>query len=312
MLNIVTGIIVRALKVVIYGVEGVGKSTLASQFPNPLFIDVEGGTSQLNVRRLQRPNTWTELLSMIAEVAKTPEICKTLILDTCDWAEQLCLEHILAKYNQSSIESFGYGKGYQILAEEFGQLITAMNACITAGINVVALAHSKQRKVELPDQTGAYDHYEMKLSRQVSPILKEWADLLLFCNFETILITTENKTKKATGGRRVMYTSHSPVFDAKNRHGLPEVLPLEYRAIAHLFGDGPAPGKPIDELRSLMTRDGITDEQLRKFVSGKGHYPEETAIADYPEGFITCWCLKYWDRIAESITQTESKETKEG
>ena len=84
MLNIITGVIIRALKIIIYGVEGVGKSTLAAQFPDPLFIDVEGGTSQMNVRRIQRPATWEELLSLIIEVAKTPGICKTLVLDTLD------------------------------------------------------------------------------------------------------------------------------------------------------------------------------------------------------------------------------------
>ena len=235
MLKITTGIITRPLKAVIYGVEGVGKSTLASRMPNPLFIDVEGGTSQLNVRRVQRPSSWNELLGTVTEIAGAEEICKTLVIDTADWAEVLCMEHILAKYNQSSIEAFNYGKGYQILAEEFGKLITAMNACISAGIHVVVLAHAKQRKIELPDQTGSFDHYELKLTRQVAPILKEWADMLLFCNYETILITTENKTRKATGGRRVMYATHSPVFDAKNRHGLADVLPLDYTAIAPIF-----------------------------------------------------------------------------
>ena len=121
MLKITTGIITRPLKAVIYGVEGVGKSTLASRMPNPLFIDVEGGTSQLNVRRVQRPSSWNELLGTVTEIAGAEEICKTLVIDTADWAEELCMEHILAKYNQSSIEAFNYGKGYQILAEEFGK-----------------------------------------------------------------------------------------------------------------------------------------------------------------------------------------------
>ena len=87
----------------------------------------------------------------------------------------------------------------------------------------------------MPEQSGNFDHYELKLTRQTAPMLKEWSDLLLFCDYETVLKTAENKTKQPTGGRRVMYTTHSPVFDAKNRNGLPEVLPMEYGAIAHLF-----------------------------------------------------------------------------
>ena len=53
MLNIIEGKEERALKVVIYGPEGIGKSTFAGQFPYPLFIDTEGGTSNLNVRRIK-------------------------------------------------------------------------------------------------------------------------------------------------------------------------------------------------------------------------------------------------------------------
>ena len=61
MLKIETGLETRALKVVIYGAEGIGKSTFASQFPNPLFLDTEGGTSSLNVRRVKCGKDWSYL-----------------------------------------------------------------------------------------------------------------------------------------------------------------------------------------------------------------------------------------------------------
>lgn len=311
MLNIITGIILRALKVVIYGTEGVGKSTLAGQFPDPLFIDVEGGTSQMNVRRVQRPNTWEELISLILEIARTAGICKTLVLDTADWCETLCVEHICGKYNQKSIESFNYGKGYTLLAEEWERLISALNAVISAGINVVVIAHARQRKIELPDQAGSFDHYELKLTRQVAPILKEWSDILLFCNYETYVVTTENNSKKATGGRRVMYASHSPVYDAKNRNGLPDVMELKYSSIAHLFGNAaaePASHKPLDDLRALMERDGITEAQLQQVVAQKGHYDATVPIAEYHDEFITGWCIQHWQNIVNLINTTAAKE----
>ncbi len=58
MLNIKNGKIPRPQKVVIYGAEGVGKTTLAAQFPDPLFIDTESGTAHMDVRRIDRPATW--------------------------------------------------------------------------------------------------------------------------------------------------------------------------------------------------------------------------------------------------------------
>ena len=244
MLNITKGKIDRALKVVAYGSEGIGKTTFAAAFPEPLFIDTEGGTAHMDVRRIDRPQSWEELLSIISEVAADPNVCKTLVLDTADWAEALCVAYVCQKYKQNSIESFGYGKGYTILAEEFGRLFSALDAVIASGKNVVITAHAKMRKFEQPDEQGAYDRWEMKLSKQVAPLLKEWCDMLLFLNYKTYVVTTETNAKKAQGGKRVIYTSHHPCWDAKNRHNLPEEMDLDFKNIAHLFktGAGPAEG----------------------------------------------------------------------
>ena len=106
-LTINTGKITRAIKTVIYGTEGIGKSTLAAQFPQPLFIDVEDGTTQMDVRRIETPQTWLDLVSVVNEVAQNPGICETLILDTADYAETMCVQHMLKKYNQKSIEGCG-------------------------------------------------------------------------------------------------------------------------------------------------------------------------------------------------------------
>lgn len=164
MLNITKGKIQRAQKVVIYGPEGIGKSSLAAQFPEPLFIDTEGGTSHMDVRRIDKPKTWEELLNIVKEVVMTPGVCKTLVIDTADWAEQLIVSYLCAKYKQNSIESFGYGKGYTYMSEEFSRLLTACDYVIAVGINVVITAHAKMRKFEQPDEMGAYDRWEMKLS----------------------------------------------------------------------------------------------------------------------------------------------------
>ena len=300
MLNIVSGKISRAVKTVIYGTEGVGKSTLASHFPEPLFLDVEGGTSQLDVNRIPAPKNYEELLSIVKEVSETPSICRTLIIDTADAAETLCIKHILQKYNQKSIESFGYGKGYTYIAEEWNRLMTVCDACIDAGINVVLIAHARQRKVELPDQVGAYDHWELKVSKQVAPLLKEWADLLLFLNYKTFVVTTDNNSKKAQGGKRVMYTSHNPVWDAKNRYGLPEELDLSFNGIAHIFGPAPKKQTPLERLQELMAEAGIEEYQVREIICEKNGFTPDVALEEYPEKVIT-GCVKYFDKLSKQI-----------
>lgn len=230
----------RAQKVVIYGTEGIGKSSLASQFPEPLFIDTEGSTDNMDVARLDKPTSWIMLNNQIAFIKANPTVCKTLVIDTIDWAESLCVDNLCAMHGKKGIEDFGYGNGYVYAKEEMGRFLNKLQDLIEIGINVVLTAHAQIRKFELPDEMGSYDKYELKLgkktSSQTAPLVKEWADLLLFCNYKTYLVSQEKSTKKkAQGNQRVMYTEHNPAWDAKNRHGLPSELPLDYNSIAHIF-----------------------------------------------------------------------------
>lgn len=229
----------RAQKVVIYGPEGIGKSSFAAQFPEPLFIDTEGSTDNMDVARLDKPTSYTMLKNEIAWVKANPTSCKTLVIDTIDWAESLVIEDVCAQHQKRGIEEFGWGNGYTYTKEEMGRLLNLLGELVDLGINVVLTAHAQMRKFEQPDEMGAYDRWELKLgkktSSQTAPLVKEWADMVLFANYKTTVMTTDNGKKKATGGSRVLYTQHHPAWDAKNRHGLPEELPLDYGAIAHIF-----------------------------------------------------------------------------
>lgn len=248
MFEISSGKVATAQKVVIYGPEGVGKSTLAAAFPKPLFIDTEGSTNKMNVARYPKPSSWEMLKNEVREAPKTG--CGTIVIDTIDWAEKLCISSICDARQKKGIEDFGYGKGYVFEREEFGKFLDLLQDIVDGGVNVVLTAHAQIRKFEQPDELGAYDRWELKLGQktgsQISPLVKEWADTVLFCNYKTHTVVVDDKgtKRKAQGGERVMYTSHNPCWDAKNRDGLPEILPLSYASIAHLFGDAPVQQTP--------------------------------------------------------------------
>lgn len=250
-MNITKGIISKPVKVCVYGVEGIGKTTFASQFPAPLFFDLDKGSAQLDVSRVTDITSWPLLMSNIKEVYDNPTICKTLVIDTADAAERMCIDYICGKFNKKGIEDFGYGAGYTYLTEEFARFLVQLDACIGQGINVVVLAHAVLKTVTLPEEMGTYDHWELKLSskttNKVAPLVKEWADLLLFANYKTILID-DGTRKKAAGGKRIMYTTHTTFADAKNRFSLAEELPFDYNEIAQLIPNGTAPSiKPMQE-----------------------------------------------------------------
>ena len=314
MLKISSGKVNRPLKVVLYGPEGIGKSTLASEFPNPLFIDTEGGTSHMDVQRIENLTSWDELLSAIVEVAKEHGICGTLVLDTADWAEQMCVTAVCNRYKKAGVEEFGYGKGYTYLSEEFSRLLSVLDEVIAAGIHVVVTAHAKMRKFEQPDEMGAYDRWEMKLSKQVAPLIKEWCDELLFLNYKTFVASTVSNTKKAQGGKRVMYATHHPCWDAKNRHGLPDEIEMDYGNIAALFEKAPATPTvaPLDTLKAQLAAANITDAALLQFVTAKGYQKDAASLTDYPDSFITDWVLKYWNQIVTAITADAANNNKNG
>ena len=246
-LKIHTGKAGGALKVVVYGPEGIGKSTLAAHFPRPVFIDTEGSTRHMDVSRTDKPSSWTMLMEQVQYIRSDPGVCSTLVIDTADWAEQLCIASICADKKLSGIEDMGYGKGYVYLAEEFGRLLNLLEEIVGRGVHVVLTAHAMMRKFEQPDEMGAYDRWELKLQKKTSALVKEWSDLLLFANYKTLSVATDDKGKKfkAQGGRRVIYTSHHPCWDAKNRLGLPEELPLDFSALAQYIGAGTAPSAPV-------------------------------------------------------------------
>lgn len=346
MLNVTSGIIARPVKCCVYGVEGIGKSTFASQFPDPLFFDLDGGTSRLNVKRVTDIQSWPQLMQSIEEVWKNTGTCRTLVIDTADAAERLCIVYLCGKHEKKGIEDFGYGSGYAYLVEEFARFLLSLETCVAQGVNVVILAHAILKTITLPEEMGQYDHWELKLStkttNKVAPLVKEWADMLLFANYETILVTDDkSKKQKAQGGQRMMWTSHTTFADAKNRFNLPEKLPFDYSYIAKCIPDGgqvqeivkskpipvsEAPAKPeppttketpqvpaakpnnplLDKVYQLMKQNDITEEEIVKAVAMKGYFPDDMKLGDYPDNFIDGVLIGAWDQIKQFIVNNIS------
>ncbi|MGN7409944.1 AAA family ATPase [Sporosarcina sp. SAFN-010] len=257
-MQVISGKMQTAKKVAIYGPEGVGKTSLAAQFPKPIFLDVEGSTTELVVDRLPKPSSWQMLEQQVDWAKNQIGTYKTLIIDTADWAEKLCANDICSKQSKKGIEDFGYGKGYVYLSEEFGRFLNKLSNVVELGMHVVLVAHSQIVKFEQPDEMGNYDRYQLKLEKKVAPLVKEWADLLLFVNYKTFSVAADEhgKKHKAQGGRRVIYTTHHPAWDAKNRQGLPDELPLDYGAIAHVFETGQV------QQQSISTQQPVIQEPV--------------------------------------------------
>ena len=276
-MNIVKGIQERPQRVCLYGPEGIGKTSLAAKWPNPLYFDLESGTSFLDVDRVTPP-TWNMLVADIMQ-AQTLNEYQTIVVDTLDAAEKLCIQEVCRKNKKDSIEAFGYGKGYTYVMEEFARLLGALDQCVDAGKNVVVVAHAMMRKFEQPDEAAPYDRWELKLSKKVSPIVKEWCDALLFLNYETMVEMSSTGKAKARGGRRIMQVDHHPCWDAKNRWGLTGKLPMEFEIEENCYQHYPdCRMMPLDEFYGLL-RNGaapkttqINAARGRQRILPRGHH----------------------------------------
>lgn len=302
-MNIKKGKQTRAQRIVIYGVEGIGKSTLAASAPAPLFLDTENGTGQLNVDRVE-VQTLGDIGSAIAELSQqlSAGSCeyKTLVLDTADNLWRLCADSICAENNWTDIEKAGYGKGYAMASDRFRIVLSHMDTLMKKGMHVVIVSHAKIDKISPPDN-AEYSKYAIKVSapnRQAEAsreLLKEWCDSLLFCHYDT---TVDSSKGKAVGQhKRVVSTTCSPAWEAKNRYNLPESMDMSPETLPAIFeAAGCALNAPAEAPQSPQNVPTVqpsantpeelqtnADDILVRYFTGIGKLQLGQGLEDLPE-----------------------------
>lgn len=223
------GPITKPHRIVVYGMDGVGKTTFAADAPNPIFIGTEMGTAQLDVARFPQPERWSDVLDAIVELGKQEHDYETLVIDTLDWLEPLIFAEVCSRQSVGSIDDVSYGGGYKIAADLWHSLFAYLERLQSRrGMHVILLAHCQIRTFKNPAGED-FDRYEMKLHARAAGLVREWPDEVLFANYQTYTRTDKKKrVRGVSDGSRVIHTTHEAAFDAKNRHGLPGTLPLNW------------------------------------------------------------------------------------
>jgi hypothetical protein len=223
---------------VAYGLEGTGKTSLGACAPKPVFLMTRGETGLLTLIDKGRvPRTahfpevrsWPQLLGAIEALTREPHEYKTLVIDTLNGAERLAHEYVCDRdfggnWGRDGFTSFM--TGYDIAQAEWRALLDALDRLrATRQMSILALAHAKIAPFRNPEGND-YDRFTPDLHHKTWALTHKWSDLILFINFVAHVDARRPDTRgKAVGGtRRVLFTTRTAAFDAKNRHGLPDQI----------------------------------------------------------------------------------------
>lgn len=226
--NVKSGKISRPIVTLLWGIEGVGKTSFAASAPDPIFLSSEDGTGHLDVARFPEPSGWLDVLAACAVAKRSAGRFKTLVIDTLDWIEPLLWRYVCAENGWQSIEEPGYGKGYTIALDEWSKLVAMVREVRAAGLHVVLLAHSQQKSFKNPAGDD-WNRYQLSMHDKAAAMWKQAADCVLFANYDARVVKKSKLSQgKGVGGARVIHTEWNAAFDAKNRFGLPPTLPLRW------------------------------------------------------------------------------------
>ena len=228
-------------RIMIYGQEGVGKSTMGASAPKPIFIQTEDGLSEIDCHKFPLAKNLSDVLASLQALINEDHDYQTIIIDSLDWLERLIFDEVCREYGVKSIEKAdgGYAKGYVHALSHWRKILNFLGQLRDEkGMACILIAHSKIEKFEDPE-SSAYDRYSPRLHKHANALISEWVDAVLFA-------TRRFRTQKedagfnrertiaapigADGGERIIKTVGGPACVAKNRFNLPGELPLSWDA----------------------------------------------------------------------------------
>ncbi len=233
----------------IYGIEGIGKSTTASQAPKPIFIQTEDGLNEIECDSFPLAEKFSDVINRISVLLNEPHDYQTIVIDSLDWMERLIWDYLCNEYGVSGIEKVdgGYARGYTHALTQWREVLNGLNALRNkCRMCVILLAHAKVEKFDDPEHS-AYDRYSPRIHKHANALVTEWADGVLFATRKLITKSEDsgfNKTRTIAaglgkdGGERVLRCVGSPSCIAKNRYNLPAELPLSWQALMDAMTQG--------------------------------------------------------------------------
>lgn len=233
-------------RIIIYGTPKIGKTTFASESENPIILDLEGGSGNIEVPRISKDilGSFDKIMDALRALYKEQHDYKTVVIDSIDWLERIVCAEIAAEYNARSIDdskvpALGFGKGYTLAITKMKQLTNALDMLIAnRNMTIILICHEEIKSFENPEY-DAFVYYDLKLHKKIGKLFTEWSDCILFAKRKIYTTAKEQgfgkRVTKGHAGDRVICTGNSASCVAGNRYELPEELPLNFAAFWKAF-----------------------------------------------------------------------------
>lgn len=280
--RITKGKVERPPRAVIYGFEGVGKSTIAAGAPNVFFLDANQGSHKLNVERVV-PESWDEVFEWLEAIEHGHVKCDNVALDVLSDFENMSHAKLFPNSTISKYEG-GYGKGDDVALMEWRRLLAQVERVWLRGKGIIFVAHAQVKKFEDPTGPG-YERFELACRKNIAALLKGWSDYVFFARESVTTVAEKGKpTRATTTGERWLYTKRTPAYDAKARGTalFPERIPLSWDEFARAVKEDDARGEQMKrELEAMLSEigDKAYEKQVRDFLA---QYPPDR----YPSSLV--------------------------
>ncbi len=277
------------LRLLIYGRDGVGKSTIAASAPRPVFVCSEDGLDNIDAVGAS-PASWRETLEAIGYLGASPSY-DTIVVDSLDHFEPMLWDHVCKvgdeKGPKPNIEAFGYGKGYVAALNEWRLFVSKLATARKSGKAIILVAHCVKKKVDNLNGEN-YDTWGIKLNEKAAGLLREWVDVVGFAETEVVVakLNPNENGKGIATGKRVLRTNPSATYESKTRFAIPPKLPLEWKALDEAIKAGSFSQLPILREKLNAKLAGLDNAQVsegaRAFLNRRGE-----TVASLTEALVT-------------------------